>query len=249
MTWVLTPAMRRLRAEVDAIAPQRDRSSDGSIGDQAHASGASGHNPDETGRAEYTDSDRVNEVRAIDLDGDLRTPGLTMEDIVQQLVRRCRTGAERRLAYIIYRRRIWGDGAGWREQPYYGANPHDQHAHVSGRPAGDEDTSSYHLAELAQGKEDDMFDEKALAKLNALYALAFSGGPSCGAEVDPGNNDRGKSNSIVNKLDALLETASHPPVAVQVDAAQVAAALAANTGFLAAVAQAVNDDQSRRLAQ
>jgi len=99
------------------------------------------------------------------------------------------------------------------------------------------------------GDEDMAFDDKALAKLNALYALAFSGGPSCGAEVDPGNNDRGKSNSIVNKLDALLETASHPPVAVQVDAAQVAAALAANTGFLAAVAQAVNDDQSRRLAQ
>lgn len=160
MSWVLTPAMVRLRAEVDAIAPGRDRRSDGSIGDQSHASGVSGHNPDETGNSEYRDSDRVNEVRAIDLDQDLRRSGLSMEDVVQHLVRRCRSGAERRLAYVIYRRRIWGDGAGWREQPYSGANPHDQHCHVSGRPAGDGDTSSYHLADLVQGAQGDEEDDE-----------------------------------------------------------------------------------------
>lgn len=92
------------------------------------------------------------------------------------------------------------------------------------------------------GMEDDMFEARDRQKLEAVYALAFTGGPSCGTETSPPNG-RPTSNSLVNKADALL---ARP--AVTVDATAVAAALATNTEFIAAIAAAVADEQSRRLA-
>jgi hypothetical protein len=148
--WVLVPCLVRLRWEFDQVAPDRDRTSDGSKGDDAHAATVSDHNPDETGRVPIRDADKVNEVHAIDVDDDLRTPGLTMEGVVQFLLGRCRSGAEKRLRYIIYRRRIWEAGNQWRQREYTGANAHDQHGHFSAsyEPAREASTVSWHLEDL-----------------------------------------------------------------------------------------------------
>jgi hypothetical protein len=121
----------KLFDEFDAIAPQRDKSSDGWIGDAAHADKTSDHNPDETGKVPVYDIDKLNEVHAIDVDVTLRQTDLTMEKVVQHLLKRCRSGAEKRLRYIIYNRRIWAASNGWRQEEYDGANPHTQHAHFS----------------------------------------------------------------------------------------------------------------------
>ncbi|MGK5681896.1 hypothetical protein [Actinoplanes sp. URMC 104] len=149
-SWILVPCLVRLRSEFNAIAPGRDRSSDGSVGDTAHQSGSSDHNPDETGTVPIRDADRTNEVHAIDVDVDLRTPGLTMEKVVQFLLGRCRSGAEKRLRYIIYNRRIWSASNGWRQQRYTGANPHDHHAHFSSSYSSnlEASTASWHLEDI-----------------------------------------------------------------------------------------------------
>ena len=149
-SWILVPCLVRLRAEFDAIAPGRDTSSDGSVGDTAHQSGESDHNPDETGNVPIRDADRTNEVHAIDVDVDLRTPGLSMEKVVQFLLGRCRSGAEKRLRYIIYNRRIWSASNGWRQQRYTGANPHDHHAHFSSSYSTNYEASraSWHLEDI-----------------------------------------------------------------------------------------------------
>jgi hypothetical protein len=105
--WILVPCLVRLRAEFNSVAPRRARDSDGTIGDRAHQNRSSDHNPDETGTVPVRDADRINEVHALDIDKDLRTPGLDMEKVVQFLVGRCRAGTERRLLYIIWNRRIW----------------------------------------------------------------------------------------------------------------------------------------------
>jgi hypothetical protein len=107
-----------LRAEFDKINPQRDRSSDGWIGDDRHAAIASDHNPDGLGY-----------VRALDVDVD----GVPMGRIVASVVNRCRSGAETRLQYVIYRRVIWSRSWGWKARKYLGANPHIRHAHFSAR--------------------------------------------------------------------------------------------------------------------
>ncbi|HYD28889.1 hypothetical protein [Brevundimonas sp.] len=127
----LVSCLRQLWNEFDDIAPNRDRRSDGWIGDAAHAGSSSDHNPDETGKVPIRDADKINEVHALDVDKDLNVPGLDMERVVQFLLTRCRNGTERRLRYIIWNRRIWEASNGWRQRTYTGANAHDQHGHFS----------------------------------------------------------------------------------------------------------------------
>lgn len=135
MGWVLTIGLQTVRAEINKTFPKRDHASDGSIGDQAHASGVSGHNPDRTGRAEYKDGDALDEVRAIDVDKDLRDASgrkVTAEVLVQYLVQRARSGAYVPFRYIIFNRRIWSRSDGWKTRTYTGANAHTEHIHLSG---------------------------------------------------------------------------------------------------------------------
>lgn len=129
--WVLIPCLKALFGEFDRIAPSRDRASDGAVGDQRHQDEVSDHNPDETGSVPIRDSDRTNEVHAIDVDNNLRQGDLTMEKVVQFLLGRCRSGAEKRLRYIIYNRRIWSASSSWMQKTYTGASAHTEHAHFS----------------------------------------------------------------------------------------------------------------------
>lgn len=153
--WILVPCLVQLRTEFNTIAPARDKASDGTIGDPAHAEHVSDHNPDESGKVPIRDADRLNEVHALDIDKDLRTPGLNMEKVVQFILSRCRAGQERRLRYIIFNRRIWEASNRWRERTYRGPNAHDQHAHFSSsyETAKEADTSSWHLSDLIKKPE------------------------------------------------------------------------------------------------
>lgn len=134
MAWVLTKGLQRFRSEINAVFPERDKSSDGSVGDLAHQGGASGHNPDRTGNAEYRDGDSLDEVRAVDITQRL-VPGSAvdwMERLVQFIVLMARAGTYVPFRYIIYKGRIWARSDGWRTRTYTGQNRHDRHAHFSG---------------------------------------------------------------------------------------------------------------------
>lgn len=147
---ILIPCLVRLRAEFNAIAPARDEASDGWIGDTAHQQEVSDHNPDETGSVPIHDADHVNEVHAIDVDNDLRESDLTMERVVQFLLGRCRSGAEERLRYIIWDRRIWSASSDWVQKAYTGASPHTEHAHFSASydTKLEASTASWHLEDI-----------------------------------------------------------------------------------------------------
>lgn len=148
--WVLIPCLKALFAEFNQIAPERAKDSDGSIGDAAHRKSVSDHNPDEEGNVPIHDADSANEVHAIDVDKDLRESDLTMEKVVQFLLNRCRSGAEKRLRYIIYNRRIWSASSGWVQKAYTGASPHTEHAHFSASYDSklEASTASWHLEEI-----------------------------------------------------------------------------------------------------
>lgn len=147
---VLIPCAVQLRSEFNTIAPERDKDSDGWIGDTAHQQESSDHNNDETGNVPIHDADDIPEVHAIDVDNNFNESDLTAEKVVQFLLSRCRSGKENRLRYIIYYRRIWRASNGWTQEDYNGASPHTEHIHFSFsyETAKEADVSSWHLEEI-----------------------------------------------------------------------------------------------------
>ncbi|GAB2603702.1 hypothetical protein Aab01nite_47910 [Paractinoplanes abujensis] len=161
--WIVVPCLLRLRDEFDRLAPHRRKGAEGTIGDADHEP-TSDHTPDEDSAfLRHKDPDDVNEVHALDIDQDLRLPGLSMEAVVQFLLGRCRSGAEQRLRYVIFNRRIWEASNDWRRSDYHGDNPHTDHAHFSAsyKTGHEASTASWHLEDIPVALTDD--DKKWLS--------------------------------------------------------------------------------------
>ncbi len=121
MAWRNCKASLVLVEEVNARWPRRDKASDGTIGDAAHATRTSDHNP-------WVTVAGTGVVRARDIDKD----GIDAAWLAEHL-RQLGAKGDPRLAgggYIIFNRRITKpDFSGWRV--YTGSNPHTAHLHVS----------------------------------------------------------------------------------------------------------------------
>jgi hypothetical protein len=134
MTPKLCKAGQQLRLQIDDSYPDRDRTSDGWIGDVRHSARTSDHNPDAKGI-----------VRAIDIDRDLagkKKPDL-MPDLADQ-IRLC-AKSDKRISYIIFAGKIASPRLGWRWRKYSGINPHNTHCHVSFTSKGDADGSFFNI--------------------------------------------------------------------------------------------------------
>lgn len=112
MAWRLAKSLIKLREQINAAAPNRSKTSDGSIGDQAHASRVSDHNPDSLGR-----------VTAIDITHD-PSNGIHGYGLARQLV------LDPRVKYVIFAGLIW-KARTTRWETYLGPNPHNTHVHIS----------------------------------------------------------------------------------------------------------------------
>jgi len=121
MAWRIAESLKTLRAQINAAYPNRDKRSDGGIGDAAHASRNSDHNP------WVKDRHGVGVVTAIDIDEDLAPNIHSIENIVKAL----QASKDPRIKYIIYEKRITVPGDITKWKPYHGKNPHDHHAHIS----------------------------------------------------------------------------------------------------------------------
>jgi len=163
MAWRVTRSLAALGDGFNTAFPLRLKDSDGSIGDEAHQDHVSGHNPDDTAGslAEYSDLDDDAEVRAIDVDKDLRAAGVSMMNVISRILA---TPADvARLAYIIFCPpqgplgagvpTIWSRNNGWSPRPYTGSNRHVEHAHFSGTPSTDEDGRPWSVAQMGVGME------------------------------------------------------------------------------------------------
>jgi hypothetical protein len=135
---VLCKAGQQLREQFDDSFPDRDRSSDGWIGDTRHSARPSDHNPDWSSTPPY--------VRAIDVDRDVSgsaKPDL-MPDIADQIRLAAKAG-DKRIAYIIFNGKIASPRMGWRWREYKGSNPHNHHMHVSFTKTGDTNGSFFNV--------------------------------------------------------------------------------------------------------
>ena len=134
-----------LRDQIDRRWSRRDKKSDGWIGDSAHSSRASDHNPSGVGQI----------VRAIDIDENLGTlsNGGTARVLANQLLDYAASGlpGANRLKYVVYENRIasgtyrktWWK---WR----HGNWGHEAHIHISFTSYADRDGSIYPLPILAK---------------------------------------------------------------------------------------------------
>lgn len=116
MAWRVARSLETLRSQINAIAPNRDKTSDGTIGDAAHAARASDHNPNSQGV-----------VTAYDIDHD-PVGGMDTYKLAEIL----RQNKDPRLEYVISNGRIFNSRvAPWQWREYTGSNKHDKHMHVS----------------------------------------------------------------------------------------------------------------------
>ena len=125
--------------QVDAAHPDRNKTSDGTIGDKRHQGTASDHN-----------LDAKNIVKALDITHD---PAHGVDTYA--LAEFMRTHPDKRVRYIISNGRIAGNanyvsangGKVWQWARYGGSNPHDHHIHISVErsPALYDDETLWHL--------------------------------------------------------------------------------------------------------
>lgn len=122
MAWRLAASLTTMRNQINAHAPKRNKASDGTIGDAAHArsGSASDHNP-------HVKDGKTGVVTALDVTHDPRN-GVDTYALAEHL-RQQRDG---RIKYVISNYRIFSATVSpWTWRKYTGSHPHHTHIHVS----------------------------------------------------------------------------------------------------------------------
>jgi hypothetical protein len=133
---LLCKAGQQLREQIDDAFPDRDRKSDGWIGDAAHSNRKSDHNPDPSNGI----------VRAIDVDKDFDSRPSTGAYLADQ-IREC-AKKDKRISYVIYAGKIASAKSLWLWRTYSGVNSHHAHIHISFSKKGDQNGSWFDIPML-----------------------------------------------------------------------------------------------------
>jgi hypothetical protein len=134
----LSKSAETLRNQINAAFPDRDKRSDGWIGDARHSASKSDHNPALPSGV----------VRAIDVDSDLGGAANNAQYLANQL--RALAKTDKRISYIIFNHKIASRISLWNWRKYRGSNPHTSHVHISFTPLGDNDKRKFKLPILGE---------------------------------------------------------------------------------------------------
>jgi peptidoglycan hydrolase-like protein with peptidoglycan-binding domain len=123
MAWRVAVCLDVFRSQINAARPNRMRIDDGTIGDEAHQSRTSDHNP-------WVKEGKLGIVTALDITLDPKR-GVDNYSIADKL-----SGIHvNRIKYVVSHSRIFSSSSNaWKWQKYSGANKHDHHMHLSVRP-------------------------------------------------------------------------------------------------------------------
>lgn len=216
--WTLVPCLVTLRGEFNAVAPGRDKGSDGSIGDSNHKS-SSDHTPDEDSDIlRDHDADTKNEVHALDIDSTGPWPGgaAWFDAAIKAIVDRHRRGDDDRLQYVIWNHMIANASIdNWRWRTYTSTtDPHTDHAHFSSRytSAQEADTRPWGVKGILEMELDDLLwtgtppdswtSRYPTSAPTVRNVLAFSAYDSTDAEKIAGRLET-KMDQIIAELSAL----------------------------------------------
>jgi hypothetical protein len=121
--WRVAKSLDRLLAQVNRLAPDRSKASDGAIGDAKHQSRESDRNP-------WVTDGTIGVVTARDITNDPKH-GCSAEQIANSIV----ASKDPRIKYVIWDKRICNATVQpWKWRAYKGKNPYTKHVHISVRP-------------------------------------------------------------------------------------------------------------------
>ena len=138
MKYWLSKSAETLRSQINSAFPDRDKRSDGWIGDARHSATKSDHNPALPSGV----------IRALDVDRDLGGPANNAFYLANQLRKLAKK--DKRISYIIFNHKIASRGSLWKWRKYRGANPHTSHVHISFTPLGDQDKRKFKIPILGE---------------------------------------------------------------------------------------------------
>lgn len=186
------------------------------IGDPAHQSNVSGHNPDDTPgvQAELTDKDTDPEVRALDFMIGGAFNATDGWNLVNALVK----GVDKmRLYYVIYQRGIWHRGTNFQARPYTGSDPHTNHVHVSGYSADDANGSDWQSV-LALGGDDSMTIHELHAMLLSILTADTPVERQVRDMIQGGVQSPAAGRGLLSKVMDAVEAENSVPAPVDIDA-------------------------------
>lgn len=129
----LAVPLANARHLIDIRWPQRDRASDGWIGDAAHQGRTSDHNPNGRGVVDALDVDMFGGATPV------HRPSIVAAFLTHPAIN-----------YVIFNRRIFQNSDGMRPRTYSGINPHDKHCHGSIFQSPAQERSTYDWPILRQ---------------------------------------------------------------------------------------------------
>ena len=158
--WRVAKSLDRLLEQVNRMAPDRKKASDGSIGDTPHQSRDSDHNP-------WVIDGTMGVVTARDITHDPKN-GCDAQMIADSIV----ASRDKRVKYIIWNRKICSSVVRpWKWRAYSGANPHTKHIHISVLPKKDkyDDESDWDLTAVAVADLQSGFDAPTLSAIELAW--------------------------------------------------------------------------------
>ncbi len=223
--WKLAPSLIALIEETDRRSPRRRKTSDGSIGDQAHSARQSDHNP------------ANGWVCAVDITDD-KAGGCDADLLARHVV----AARDPRVKYVIWNRTIVKSYSSngkpaWTPYPYTGSNPHDSHTHISvhNTLAGRDDRRAWWSATPSPQEDSDMTPDQD-ARLKRIEEQLGSNIPQIRSVTD--------AIYTAGTVQAIKDLLGRP--GADVDEEALAEAIAAN--IPADLAQKVADELAKRLA-
>lgn len=198
--WRTAKAIDVLRAEVNVRWPNRSKASDGTIGDAAHASRSSDHNP-------WIIVAALGVVRAFDC----TAQGIDAAAYAEHL-RQLGKAGDPRLAgggYVIFNHRIASERDNWAWRPYTGPNGHTKHAHLSlsRNRAGFDSTATWGIDRIGRTPAPLPVADPNAGRVWRQFSKGATDTAIYNKRIKPGRNDQ------VSELQILLATLGFMPMA------------------------------------
>lgn len=194
MTWRVAKSLDKLLAQFNARYPNRSKVSDGGIGDAAHATRDSDHNP-------WFSINGVGIVSARDFTHDPAN-GMDIDRLTDELA----ASRDPRIKYIIANGLILDSRPGnnpWTWTKYTGSNAHTKHFHLSVMPEYSDDDRNWNLPSFGNVPTTEPGGLESMA-MNTVWRDSYGNNQTVQGFMSETQRDLNETKDAVDKLAAAV---------------------------------------------